>query len=51
MGLVFTGLVSPALAQKPAAEAFAQATAGFERREGLLPIYLDRKAGKVFLAL
>jgi hypothetical protein len=41
----------PALAATPAADPFALATAGLERRDGLLPIYLDRKAGKVFLAL
>jgi hypothetical protein len=32
-------------------DAFAKATAGLERRAGLLPLYLDAKAGRVLVAL
>ncbi|HWM91893.1 MAG TPA: peptidase, partial [Thermoanaerobaculia bacterium] len=39
----------PAEASAPAVESIAQKTAGMERRAGLLTIWLDRKAGKVWL--
>ncbi|HLZ83635.1 MAG TPA: zinc-dependent metalloprotease [Caulobacteraceae bacterium] len=34
-----------------AAKTIAQATAGLERRAGLVPVYLDAKAGRVLIAL
>ncbi|MDB5481250.1 MAG: zinc-dependent metalloprotease, subfamily 2 [Caulobacteraceae bacterium] len=40
-----------AAAQDPPAKTIAQATAGLERRAGLLPVYVDAKRGRVLLAL
>ncbi len=42
---------SPALADKAPARTFAEATAGLEARAGLLPVYLDAKAGRILLLL
>ncbi|MEA2562642.1 MAG: hypothetical protein QOH06_4146 [Acidobacteriota bacterium] len=39
----------PAETSAPEVETFAEMTAGLERRAGLLTIYLDREAGKVWL--
>lgn len=40
-----------AYAEAPAAKTFTQAVQGLQKRPGLLPVYLDPKGGKVFLAL
>jgi len=40
-----------AASQSPASKTIAQATAGLERRAGLLPVYLDAKGGRVLIAL
>ena len=45
--LLLSALPATAQPEKPAT--FASKTAGLERRPGLLNLYLDRKAGKVFL--
>lgn len=45
--LLLAGLPLAAQTEKPAT--FAAKTAGLERRAGLLTLYLDRKAGKVWL--
>ncbi|MGA0602303.1 zinc-dependent metalloprotease [Caulobacter sp. KR2-114] len=50
------GLATAGAAQVPArppatADAFGAATAGLERKDGLLSVYLDRKGGRVLLAL
>lgn len=42
---------SPALADTNLARTVADATAGFERRVGLLPVYLDERAGRILLLL
>src|SRR5215207_7483860 len=39
----------PVEAPAPAAQTFAEMISGLERRSGLLTVYLDRKAGKVWL--
>jgi hypothetical protein len=50
-GALLAGQATPALAAAAPAKPFAQLTAGLERRAGLLPVYVDVKAGRVFLAL
>jgi hypothetical protein len=47
------GFGGPAFADAagPAVKSFAQATQGLTRLPGLIPVYLDPRAGKVFLAL
>ncbi len=44
-------LLAAPLASAASATTFAQATAGLERRPGLLPVYLDAKGGRVLLVL
>jgi hypothetical protein len=44
-------LLGPPLASAAPATTFAQATAGLERRPGLLPVYVDAKGGRVLIAL
>lgn len=48
-----SAIAAPALADKPKAQTdkFADATAGLERKDGLVPVFVDRKDGKVFLLL
>jgi len=50
---VCLGLAAPAMAVADAAptKTIAQAVAGLERRDGLLPVYLDPTGGRVLLAL
>ena len=42
---------SPAAAAATAPKSFSEIVAGCERREGLLPVYLDRRGGRVLIAL
>lgn len=52
--LLAAGAIAPAALAAPSAAAttpFAQATAGLERHDGLLPVYVDKAKGKVLLAL
>ena len=42
---------NPAWAEKAAPRTMAEATAGLERRSGLLPVYLDSKWGRLLLVL
>lgn len=42
---------SPALADKTPARTLDEATAGLERRAGLLPVYVDARAGRILLLL
>ncbi|HEY3813121.1 MAG TPA: zinc-dependent metalloprotease [Caulobacteraceae bacterium] len=38
-------------AAAPASDAFSKATAGLTRMDGLLPVYVDKAGGKIFLSL
>ncbi len=51
LALVVAIYAGPSLADPATPDAFAKATAGLERRAGLLPLYLDPKAGRVLVAL
>jgi len=42
---------SPALSPSPVATSIAARTAGFDRRDGFLPIYLDPRSGRILLEL
>ncbi len=48
-----SAITAPALAADKAkpTDKFAEATAGLERKNGLFPVFVDRKDGKVFLLL
>jgi hypothetical protein len=48
---LMAGRPAAALAEGAPPRSFAQVTAGLERRPGLLPVYVDAKSGRVFLAL
>jgi hypothetical protein len=48
-----SAIAAPALAADKAKpkDSFADATAGLERKDGLVPVFVDKKDGKVFLLL
>lgn len=49
-----SAVAAPAFAEKakaPAKDKFAEATAGLERKDGLVPVFVDRKDGKILLLL
>jgi hypothetical protein len=46
-----TVVVAPYASAKDVTDAFVTATAGLERADGLAPLYLDRKGGRVLIAL
>lgn len=48
-----SAVAAPAFAEKakPPADKFSEATAGLERKDGLVPVFVDRKDGKVLLLL
>lgn len=49
-----SAIAAPAFAEKakaPAKDKFAEATAGLERKDGLVPVFVDRKDGKILLLL
>ncbi|HSZ51450.1 MAG TPA: zinc-dependent metalloprotease [Caulobacteraceae bacterium] len=50
LAAALVGLAAPALAAE-APDAFARATAELQRADGLLPLYLDRKAARILIAL
>ncbi len=48
-----SAIAAPALAEKATAPAdkFAEATAGLERKDGLVPVFVDRKDGRILVLL
>jgi hypothetical protein len=48
-----SAIAAPALAEKakPKTDKFSDATAGLERKDGLVPVFVDRKDGKVLMLL
>jgi len=49
-----SAVAAPAFAKKakaPAKDKFSEATAGLERKDGLVPVFVDKKDGKILLLL